>query len=159
MRWRLVIAAGTCIVVFGGAARATQEAPAPPQDSPYVGAEACQECHADNYTAWHATKHASALNRLNAADRAGGQCIRCHATGSPEQLAAEGANPSLPGVQCEACHGAGRAHADAARAGTPQAGAIAKAPGEKNCLGCHNEQSPHYTPFFFSAMKGLVHRR
>lgn len=159
MRWRLVVAAGTFIVVLGSAAARPQDAPATPQDSPYVGADACQPCHADYYTAWHATKHASALNRLNATERAGGQCIRCHATGSAEQLAAEGANPTLPGVQCEACHGAGRAHTESARAGTPGAGAIAKTPGERNCVGCHNEQSPHYSAFFYAAMKGLVHRK
>jgi len=159
MRWKLVVAAGTFIVVFGGAAAHTTDAPAPPQDSPYVGADACQECHADTYTAWHATKHASALNRLNADERAGGQCIGCHATGSPEQLAAEGATPSLPGVQCEACHGPGRAHTASARAGAVDAGSIVKAPPEKACLQCHNERSPHYSPFFYGAMKGLVHRK
>ncbi len=159
MRWRLVVAAGTFIAVFGGAGAHTQDAPAPLQDSPYVGAEACQACHADYYAAWHATKHATALNRLNADDRAGGRCVRCHATGSPEQLAAEGADPSLPGVQCEACHGPGRAHDESAQAGAPQAGSIVKTPAERNCVQCHNEQSPHYSAFFYGAMKGLVHRK
>ena len=158
MRWKLVVAAVAVVMVFGGVA-ATQDAPALPQDSPYVGAGACRECHADTYAAWHGTKHASAFNRLNAADRAGGQCTRCHTTGSPEQIAAEAGNPALPGVQCEACHGPGRTPAETARAGTPQPGSVTKTPPEKTCTGCHNEQSPHYAAFFYAAMKGLVHRK
>ena len=30
---------------------------------------------------------------------------------------------------------------------------------EQTCTACHNETSPHYKPFFYSAMKGLVHRQ
>jgi hypothetical protein len=62
-------------------------------------------------------------------------------------------------VQCEACHGRGRAHSESARAGAVEAGTIVKAPPEKTCLRCHNEQSPHYSAFFYAAMKGLVHRK
>lgn len=156
MNGRLVLALIGCGVVLVGAVVAQE--PAAPQASAFVGAEACKACHENYVTAWAETKHARALNRLNAADREGGQCIRCHVTGTPEMIAAEGAKPSLPGVQCEACHGAGRAHVEAATAGGAKPGAIAKKPDEKNCTQCHNPTSPHYRPFFYAAMTGLVHR-
>jgi len=157
MKWTRVFATLACVAALGavGIARA---APAPRQESPYVGADACKDCHAAIHESWAATAHARALLRLSATDQAGGQCIRCHVTGSPEQIAGEGASPSFPGVQCEACHGAGRAHAAAAAAGTPQASRLVKTPAEKACTRCHSEESPHYSPFFYAAMKGLVHR-
>jgi len=156
MDWKLAVAAPTVAVALLGAT-AAQEVPATPQDSPYVGADACKDCHTPYYEAWHGTKHANAINRLSAAEKAGGQCIGCHATGTPAQLTAEGANPSLPGVQCEACHGPGRTHVDSANAGTPKPGSLAKAPAEEVCVRCHNQKSPHFRGFFYSALAPLVH--
>lgn len=156
MSWTLIFVAQAALVLSVGSSGA-QETP-PPQDSPFVGAEACQACHEAIHTAWSATSHAKALLRLGPSDRESGECIRCHVTGSPEQIAAEGANPRLPGVQCEACHGAGRAHVDAAEAGTTPAGQITKTPNEQACTRCHNKESPHYSPFFYAAMRSLVHR-
>jgi nitrate/TMAO reductase-like tetraheme cytochrome c subunit len=156
MTWKLVVAAPTVAVALLGTA-AAQEGAAAAQVSPYVGAEACKECHAPYYEAWHGTKHANAINRLSAEEKTGGQCIGCHATGTTEQLAAEGANPSLPGVQCEACHGPGRTHVDSAKAGTPKPGDLARKPAEKTCVQCHNEKSPHFRGFFYSALAPLVH--
>lgn len=156
MNGKLVLAVIGCGLLLLGAAVAQE--PAAPQASPFVGGEACKECHESYFTAWADTKHAKAFNRLSAADREGGQCIRCHVTGTPETIAAEGAKPSLPGVQCEACHGAGRAHMEAAKAGNTKPGRIVKKSDEKNCTSCHNPNSPHYRPFFYNAMIGLVHR-
>jgi formate-dependent nitrite reductase cytochrome c552 subunit len=109
------------------------------------------------YTAWAATKHATALRKLSDENRQGGTCIKCHVTGSPEMIAAEGANPSFPNVQCEACHGAGRAHVDAAKTGDSVTD-LPKKTTEETCVRCHNETSPHYKPFYYAALKGLVHR-
>lgn len=123
----------------------------------YVGDRACADCHKPQHDAWSSTKHATALSKLGLSERSNGQCIRCHVTGSAEMIAAERGNPSRPNVQCEACHGPGRAHVDAARAG--QAASVKTAPiAEQTCTRCHNETSPHYRPFFFTAMKGLVHQ-
>lgn len=155
MNGKLVLAVIGCVVALVGAVAAQE--PAAPQASPFVGAEACKECHENYFAAWSDTKHSKSFNRLSTADREGGQCIRCHVTGTPEMIAAEGGKPSLPGVQCEACHGAGRAHVDGARAGTGK-GNITRKPDEKNCARCHNPNSPHYRPFFYAAMTGLVHR-
>ena len=151
----LVAVLGCTMAVFVPAAA---RPPASPQASSFTGADACKECHADYYQAWSDTKHARAINRLGQSEREGGQCIRCHVTGTPEMIAAEGAKPSFPGVQCEACHGAGRAHVDSAKAGAAAKGAIAKKPDEAACTRCHTPESPHYKPFFYSALLSLVHR-
>lgn len=125
--------------------------------SEFVGADTCKDCHNAVYQAWSRTKHAKALSKLQAANREGGTCIGCHVTGSPAMIAAEGANPSHPNVQCEACHGAGKAHVDAAKAGDASNVRTTKI-AESTCTRCHNDTSPHYKPFFYSAMVGLVHR-
>lgn len=140
-------------VVFAASLAARQPStldnPGNPQASTqdFVGADACKECHEPVHDAWAKTKHAKALDKLMVKDREGDRCINCHVTGSP----------ALPHVQCEACHGPGRRHIEAARIGS-----VGDAPTEKivetTCTKCHNETSPHYKPFFFNAMKGLVHR-
>jgi len=132
-------------------------APPPVDLGPYIGSDACESCHAPQHTAWADTKHARALARLGASDKEGGQCIRCHVTGTPEMIAEDGANPRLPNVQCEACHGPGRAHVEAAQAGNPASARTAPVV-EETCTRCHNEQSPRYKTFIFIALKGMVHR-
>lgn len=124
--------------------------------SQYAGSAACKDCHAAQYEAWEKTKHSKALSKLPAADRAGGKCIKCHVTGTPEQIAAEADKPSFPNVQCEACHGAGQAHIDAAKTGDNVTDRP-KQTVEETCTRCHNETSPHYKPFFYKALLSLVH--
>ena len=132
--------------------------PVAPQASPFVSADACMECHAPYYQAWAETKHSNTFRRLEAAEREKVECLRCHVTGTPDTIAAEGGKPSLPGVQCEACHGAGRTHVEAAKAGVVKKGLVVRNPEEQTCKRCHNEGSPHYRPFFYGAMATLVHR-
>ena len=156
MNRRVVLAAIGCTAALLTAAAAQE--PAAPQAPPFVGAAACKECHADIHQAWAESKHSNTFNRLDLADRTNAECLRCHVTGTPEMIAAEGAKPSLPGVQCEACHGSGRAHIEAAKAGAVKKGLVVRKPDEKNCTQCHNPKSPHYRPFFYAAMTGLVHR-
>ena len=117
----------------------------------------CKECHAAYYDAWAATKHSKAIGKLGPADREGDKCIRCHVTGSPAMIKADGAKPRFPGVQCENCHGPGATHAQQAKAKAMVKGAIAKTPDEDACTKCHSSESPHYKPFVYAAMKGLVH--
>jgi hypothetical protein len=124
--------------------------------SQYAGAVACKDCHAAQFEAWEKTKHSKALNKLQPADRAGGKCIKCHVTGTAEQIAAEADKPSFPNVQCEACHGAGQLHVDAAKTGDNVTD-LPKHTVEETCTKCHNETSPHYKPFFYQALVGVVH--
>jgi len=119
----------------------------------YAGAGACKTCHAEIFDAWQRTKHARAIDKLTPSERQGDACIRCHVTGSPAQIAAEGAKPSLPNVQCEACHGAGAAHAADPSSKT----GLAKTPSESACTSCHNDKSPHFHGFVYGAMSGFVH--
>lgn len=123
----------------------------------YVGADACKGCHTAQFDAWTPTKHQKAFGKLMGADRDGDKCIRCHVTGSAAMIAADGSKPRLPGVQCESCHGAGATHVEQAKAKSIVKGAITKTPGDDVCTKCHSEASPHYKPFFYEAMKGLVH--
>jgi hypothetical protein len=122
-------------------------------ESPYAGADKCGPCHQAIYHAWQATKHAKALMKLDASQRKS-DCIRCHVTGTPEMIAADGDNPSLPNVQCEACHGPAAAHAKDPKVRT---GLTAK-PGEAVCTTCHNDQSPKFRGFVYAAMKSFVHQ-
>ena len=138
-------------------ASVTLSATTPQTMADYVGADACKTCHGNVFTAWSRTKHARALNKLQPADRAGGKCITCHVTGAPEAILAEGDKPSHPNVQCEACHGPGRRHIEAATGGDVSNGRTAPIT-EKTCTRCHNDTSPHYRAFYYSAMVGLVHR-
>ena len=78
MKGTLVRAALVASLGLAGASAAQETPAAPPQDSPYVGADACKDCHANYYDAWRHTKHARAIMSLGAEDRTGGQCIRCH---------------------------------------------------------------------------------
>jgi nitrate/TMAO reductase-like tetraheme cytochrome c subunit len=132
--------------------------PAAADDSPYVGASECKNCHEATHVAWAKSKHATAIMRLSPAEKSGGACIRCHVTGSPEQIAAEKDMPSHPGVQCESCHGGGRAHVEAAKAGDAAKVHLVKAPDEKSCATCHNDTGPHFKGFFYKAMAPMVHR-
>jgi hypothetical protein len=139
--------------VAGGTLSYTQ--PAPPADtSAYVWDAACKDCHSDIYEAWARTKHKTALNRLSQTER-DQPCAACHMTGGAAPILAEGKVLNT-GVQCEACHGPGKEHVDTAKAGTPAK--FAKQPGESTCVACHSDKSPHYNGFFFSAMKGFVHK-
>jgi hypothetical protein len=139
--------------VAGGTLSYSQ--PATPADTTaYVWDEACKDCHSDIYEAWARTKHKTALNRLSTTEREQ-PCAACHLTGSATPIVADGKVLNT-GVQCEGCHGPGKDHAESAKAGTPSK--FAKTPGESTCVACHNEKSPHFNGFFFSAMKGFVHK-
>jgi Cytochrome c554 and c-prime len=137
-------------------ASVTLSATSPQVMADYVGADACKDCHDKIFTAWSRTKHSRALGKLQPGDRTGGKCIGCHVTGPAGAIAAEGDKPTHPNVQCEACHGPGRRHAEAAIGGVSELRTATV--DEKTCTRCHNETSPHYKPFYYQAMVGLVHR-
>jgi hypothetical protein len=149
----IMVALTSSVLVVSIAART----PNPQQILPsYVSAGACKACHADEYAAWSKTKHSMALSRLSAEDKESGKCIKCHVTGSPDMIAAEGSTPGHENVQCEACHGPGSAHLDAAKAGNAKQ--VKTVPiTEATCTRCHSPESPHYKYFSFDGMKSLVH--
>jgi hypothetical protein len=133
-------------IVGVAAAASAQEGPQ------YVGADGCKACHQDIYDVWANTKHAKTFNRLSASDKKT-DCVRCHVTGTAEQIVAEADVPKFPGAQCESCHGPGSLHAADPTVMT----GISKKPSEAACTRCHNDKSPHYRGFMYSAMLGFSH--
>ena len=169
------MASVACLVLAGAG-----DAPPGPQDAgKYIGAAKCKNCHGDQasgdqFTAWNASQHATALGTLASEEalriakergiedpQTSEKCVRCHVTayGLPEDRIKKGFDPGQ-GVQCESCHGPGDAHmkarflAAASQKGEVQytsvpADEITTSPPLATCLGCHNEESPTYKPFCF----------
>jgi len=117
----------------------------------YAWADSCRSCHQEIYDAWAKTKHASALDRLSAADQEK-DCVGCHVTG-PKTRVTDRGKVINRGVQCESCHGAGAAHA-----ADPAVKTAAKVPTEAQCVECHNEKSPKFKGFFYAGMAAFSHR-
>lgn len=124
------------------------------QDFEYVGANKCKMCHnkpatGAQYAKWLDSKHAHAMESLNAEEAKDPKCLKCHSTfGS--------VNPDLiatlkitEGVSCETCHGPGSAYFPAAimkdKAKAMEKGMIV--PEEKLCKTCHNPESPNFKGF------------
>jgi len=163
LRRSMVALTGFVVLASVAARQPSAQIPTPaPAPAPafvqtaYVGAAACKDCHGEHYEAWDKTKHSKALSKLQPADRASGKCIKCHVTGSDEMIAAEADKPTFPNVQCESCHGSGQAHIEAAKTGDTVTDRP-KRTTEQTCTKCHNDTSPHYKPFYYSAMVGMVH--
>jgi hypothetical protein len=128
------------------------QTPAPVNAPGYAWADSCRSCHQAIYDAWAKTKHATALNRLSAAEQEK-ECIGCHVTG-PKTRLTDGQTVLNRGVQCEACHGGAAAHAadPAAKTG------MVKTPPSSRCEECHSDKGPHFRGFWYDAMKTLVHK-
>jgi hypothetical protein len=141
-----------CLLACHAPVAGAQE-PTSPAAPDYVGADACKSCHQAIYTSWSQTKHARTINRLSKDEKEGGECIRCHVTGSAEQIVREGGAPTHPNVQCESCHGPGSLHAADANART----GIKRVPGTAACESCHNDKSPKFRGFVYAAMVGFSH--
>ena len=134
----------------GGQGPVTAQTTAP-TEADYAWADSCKKCHEEIYEAWAHTKHARALDRLSGGDQQK-ECIGCHVTG-PKSRVEQGGKVANAGIQCEGCHGPAKAHvADpAVRTG------LARKPAEAVCVACHNDKSPHYRGFYYSAMIGFSH--
>jgi hypothetical protein len=85
--------------------------------SPFAGADACQQCHQEEYTVWRNSLHSEAFSKLEKVNKAfDPACIKCHTVGFEKDggFIDVDATPDLMNVQCESCHGAGRKHVEAA---------------------------------------------
>lgn len=93
--------------------------PPPPGDSgvtgKYVGSQRCSQCHFNTHNDWLTTKHAGALDTLEAIGQgSNAACLGCHTVGFGDDggyINRQTTN-ALAGVGCESCHGAARSHVD-----------------------------------------------
>ena len=128
------------------------------QGNGYVSAIACQDCHAEEYLQWSATRHAFAYQTLLKKERyfdAG--CVSCHTTGFGYSTGFQiGATDSTyRGVQCETCHGPGKRHV-----GNPKKGNIRSGADSSLCLECHDSKhSPGFSEVVSLHMRDVDHSR
>lgn len=121
----------------------------------YVGDNAtrCKLCHKAQVEAWLGWPMATALDRLDDAERANPECVVCHVTGFGEAggFISEEETPAMAHVQCEACHGPASAHLKATLTDKEHRRAsIDGHPSEDNCLACHSEErNPNFKGFDF----------
>jgi hypothetical protein len=81
------------------------------QSSPYVGAEACSQCHLPQYDIWKTTGHSHAMASLEKRSQQNDpSCIKCHVVGYQQGGFQGISTPQFANVQCESCHGPGRQH-------------------------------------------------
>jgi len=92
-----------------------------PHDGKFVGSQACQQCHEEEYDVWKESGHAHAmdtLTHLKPPRHFDPECISCHVVGwEPQQYAPFDTGyeslektPHLVAVGCENCLGPGNAH-------------------------------------------------
>lgn len=174
------------MAILSGAVFLALSASAAEGDNQYVGAEKCKSCHnaaskGDPYGAWLKSEHHKAYETL-AGDKAKAQakekgiadpqkdkaCVACHVTAYEVPAALKGKKfDQTQSVQCESCHGPGGNHAKARLAAEDEApekvvqlpkGEIVQVPPPETCKQCHNEKSPNYKPFDYTAyVKKIAH--
>jgi hypothetical protein len=90
--------------------------PAKPRagEASYIGAEACSNCHDEEYKFWQHTPHAGAYATLSTEHKEFNlDCVSCHVTGYDKPGGTTVTHVSgLENVQCESCHGPGSLHED-----------------------------------------------
>lgn len=109
----------------------------------FLGAESCQSCHPDAYTAWQSSAHARARDVLSPQQQRDARCLSCHSPNEADQRVAN--------VACETCHGGGQYYSARYVMKDPDLSRMVGLvdPGEKSCKGCHDASSPSLKPFDF----------
>lgn len=107
----------------------------------YVGAEACKDCHEDQYESYmknsrkaHSWRSITKMqSKLSEAERR--ECFVCHTTGygKPGGFVSFESTPGLANVGCESCHGPGSLHAESG-----DTDEIRRTPLIEECVVCHN---------------------
>lgn len=118
----------------------------------FLGAESCQSCHPDAYTAWKASPHARAKDVLSPTQQRDARCLSCHSPNDVDQKQA--------GVTCETCHGGGQYYSPRYVMKDPELARLSGLvdPTEKACRACHDASSPSLKPFDFTVkLKALDH--
>lgn len=146
----------------------------------YVGVSKCKTCHktakqGEQLGKWEASGHAKAYKTLlsdeavaiakekglETAPSEAPECLKCHVTGHDADAGMKAESFSMEdGVQCEGCHGAGSDYRKKSimksREKSIENGMAAilveDGSAEKQCITCHNEESPTYKEFNFAEM-------
>ncbi|MHB8078158.1 MAG: multiheme c-type cytochrome [Candidatus Krumholzibacteriia bacterium] len=172
-KWMIVSLVSVLVLSLSAAAFA--QAPA----HKIVGSEkGCKMCHNSpakgaQFKVWSESNHAKAFAVLAtpAALEAGKKlgvtepqkdpkCLECHTTKAFLKVEADAGYVEAEGVGCEACHGAGsdyKAMAVMKDKAKAMAAGLAM-PDAKTCVKCHNEKSPTFKAFdFTAAWKVIAH--
>jgi len=119
--------------------------PIPPR---YETAEACKECHEDEYNQWLTTKHARAYEPIKKAGRhEDPECILCHTMGLGRKggFMSMAKTPGLGRVTCQACHPVTSDHEEK---GVKIDSEISIS--SRLCMSCHGPvQSPDFDYFVY----------
>jgi len=114
----------------------------------YETAEACKECHEDQYKHWLATRHAHAYASIKRVGRQGDpECLLCHTMGLGRGggFVSMTATAGLGRVTCQACHVVTADH-DEKKVKRDPAIYISS----RLCMSCHGPvQSPHFDYFVY----------
>ena len=113
------------------------------EEAVYVGAEACLECHADQYDRFmgHSKKSSSYTSIERMAGKLTPQelkeCYACHTTGygKPGGFRSEQETPHLKNTSCEVCHGPGSLHVE-----SEDPADLIETIQVEDCLICHNAE-------------------
>ena len=142
----------------------------------FVGVAKCKTCHNTaksgmQFKKWTETKHSQAFldlatpaakematNKKLGDPQKEPACLQCHVTGYGKPAARFAATfKPEDGVQCETCHGAGADYMKMSvmkglKAGTVSADTTGLVmPTKEVCVTCHNDQSPTFKAFDFTA--------
>lgn len=109
----------------------------------YVGAQACKECHAEEYTSFQSNSKKArsfesvALMKDGLSKSETHTCFECHTTGygEPGGFKSEQETPNLKNAGCESCHGPGSVHVQ-----TQDPDDIKSKPKKTDCSRCHNSE-------------------
>ncbi|MCB0289161.1 MAG: cytochrome C554 [Calditrichaeota bacterium] len=152
----------------------------------YVGVTGCKKCHkttkqGEQFRIWEESAHAKAFETLKGAEaqkiakekgltvaaHEAPECLKCHITEFNVDDAMLSARfDKQMGVQCESCHGAGSMYKKKTvmkdRAKAIEAGmkdiSVKAGTAEKQCVTCHNSESPTFKEFNFDEMwKKIAH--
>lgn len=141
----------------------------------FVGIKSCKMCHkkadtGDQFSIWQAGPHAKAYETLGTeASKAAGakvgvadpqhsaKCLKCHSTAYNWTETAQAEKITVEeGVSCESCHGAGSGYKSKETMESRDksiAGGMVY-PATKNCVKCHNSESPSWNPERYTTKDG-----
>ncbi|MBE3068617.1 MAG: hypothetical protein IMZ66_00105 [Planctomycetes bacterium] len=139
----------------------SKDAPPPdwgqtPLPARYETAEACKECHPDEYAHWLTTKHAHAYASIKRAGRhEDPECLLCHTMGLGRQggFVSMSKTPALGRVTCQACHVVPADHHEKKIKPEPEIYISSRF-----CMSCHGPvQSPDFDYFVYKPR--ILHKK